>query len=77
MDRSERSGAYIFKEDFIDTERTKEFFEKKQLLRYNHIAKFYERISQKGILFYLYISYTSLHILQVTSDFAGDIDEPQ
>ena len=29
MERSERTGAYIFKEDFIAVDRTKEFFDNK------------------------------------------------
>ena len=29
MEKSERTGAYIFKEDFVATDHTKEFFEKK------------------------------------------------
>ena len=29
MEKSDRTGAYIFKEDFVATDRTKEFFEKK------------------------------------------------
>ena len=29
MEKSDRTGAYIFKEDFVATDKTKEFFEKK------------------------------------------------
>ena len=29
MEKSDRTGAYIFKEDFVATDRAKEFFEKK------------------------------------------------
>ncbi len=28
MEKSDRSGAYIFKEDFVGTEQVKEFFSK-------------------------------------------------
>ena len=33
MEKSDRTGAYIFKEDFVATDRTKEFFETGQWLR--------------------------------------------
>ncbi|HIT49348.1 MAG TPA: DUF4295 domain-containing protein [Candidatus Coprenecus stercoripullorum] len=29
MDKSERSGAYIFKEELVPTDQTKSFFDKK------------------------------------------------
>lgn len=29
MDKSERTGAYIFTEELVPTDKTKEFFEKK------------------------------------------------
>lgn len=29
MDRSEKTGAYVFKEELVSTEHTKDFFEKK------------------------------------------------
>ncbi|MCF0166023.1 MAG: DUF4295 domain-containing protein [Bacteroidales bacterium] len=29
MEKSERTGAYVFKEDFVATEKTKEYFQNK------------------------------------------------